>query len=80
MRTIPRKLPADWRPGNYRARCVVCMAPYYRDRMVRRPDGLLVCLATCADGREAYELNRLQAEAGAEVASRRTRRRGGIYD
>lgn len=74
MRTIPNRYPRRTPGGDYRDRCVSCMAEYYRKDLVLGPDNQLRCKDTCAAGREAVELGR--ASAMAARSARRPRYAG----
>lgn len=78
MRTIPRRFPGRTIAGRYRDICVVCMCPYYRDKLIRRPDGNLVCIYSCSKGREPYEQGLDAAQAARTVGELPRNRRG--YD
>lgn len=56
MATIPRKLPADVRRGDYRTFCDYCGASFYRSYLWKNSGGLLAC-DSCRGGRETADLS-----------------------
>jgi hypothetical protein len=65
--TTPRRLPKNHPKGDFRARCGVCGAMYYRSQLVNKENGSLACKATCAQGRDEVQLSRMNAERAAQV-------------
>lgn len=60
MRTIGRRLPRDYPPGEYKWPCDVCGGHYRRSKLIRKSDGLLYC-PDDVDGRTAFELSEAEA-------------------
>jgi hypothetical protein len=66
MPTIPRKLPADVKRGDYRTFCDYCGASFYRSYLRKNSGGHLAC-DLCRGGRETTELaNAIVQEASKE--------------
>lgn len=60
--------------------CDICGAKYYRSQMIRKEGGTLACKKTCAKGRDATTLSRLNAEYAAQVVKNTQTMDGGRTD
>lgn len=79
-KTIPNKARRSWPKGTYQACCDYCGAIYMRHELVRKENGLLACMATCAKGRDEVQLSRMNAEHAAQVYKQVSRWDGGRAD
>lgn len=65
--TMPRRLPKNYRKGDFKAMCDYCGAVFYRSSLVRKEGGLLACIKDCAKGRDEVQLSRMNAEYAAQI-------------
>jgi hypothetical protein len=77
---MPRRLPRNFKRGDFQTCCAYCGALFYRSALVRKENGLLACRKDCAKGRDEVQLSRLNAEYAAQVVKNTHEYDGGRND
>lgn len=76
MKTIPNHVDPSWPRGTHQAKCDYCGAAFMRHQLRRNESGFLAC-PDDQQGRDEVQLNRMNAESGAQVYKSPHKHEGG---